>query len=144
MGFLAGENITAGRLNRLQPKQYFAQASGTLGASQTSQDIPGVTVTFNTEQPNAIYTAHLVTDFDWDGGTTSLASSRIKVDGAFPINLFAVAQMSITTDRATNGQNYRGTLGSAGSHTITAVGTTSANQMINFYSSLLVVVYEVV
>ncbi|MGW0163667.1 hypothetical protein ACWDWT_00530 [Streptomyces sp. NPDC003343] len=141
--FLAGETITAGRLNRLQPRQYFAQASGTLPASQTSADIPGVTVTFTTEQPNAIYTAHLAVDFDWNANTNSLSSSRIKVDGTFPINLFSVAQMQTTTDRATNGQNYRGVLGSAGSHTITAVATTDTN-IINSYSSLLVVVYEVV
>lgn len=144
MGFLAGEDITAARLNRLQPKQYFAQASGTIPASQTSVDIPGVTVTFTTEMPNAIYTAHLVTDFDWDVATSALSSSRIKVDGAFPINLFAVAQMPSNVERATNGQNYRGVLGAAGSHTITSVATTSANNTINVYSSLLVVIYEVV
>ncbi|MBW8701891.1 hypothetical protein MBT84_19985 [Streptomyces sp. MBT84] len=144
MGFLAGDDITAARLNRLQPKQYWAQASTTLPANNTSADIPGVTVTFTTEQPNAIYTAHLVADFDWDVATATLSSARIKVDGAFPINLFAVAQMPSSTERATNGQTYRGVLGSAGSHTITAVGTTSANNFINVYSSLLVVVYEVV
>ncbi|MEU6491081.1 hypothetical protein ABZ890_11890 [Streptomyces sp. NPDC046984] len=143
MGFLAGEDITAARLNRLQPKQYWAQASALLETNQTAQDIPGVTVTFNTEMPNAVYTACLVADFDWNAVDTTLSSARIKVDGGFPINLFAVGQMQVASDRGTNAQNYRGVLGSAGSHTITAVGTTVTNR-INVYSSLLVVVYEVV
>ncbi|WP_159056204.1 hypothetical protein [Streptomyces sp. DSM 15324] len=53
MAYAAGDRMTAGRTNRLQPKQYYAIGSGTVAGAATNADVPSATVTFTTEAANA-------------------------------------------------------------------------------------------
>jgi hypothetical protein len=142
MAFAAADDITADRLNRLQPKPYQATATGTVVGPQTGVDMPGLSITFDTETDNAVYQATLVMDVDLTASTTGLASGRILVDGTGS-SLFAVFSGQVSTDRGTVAQTYQGTLGTAGSHTIKAAMTAMTGQTINQYSSLLVTIYEV-
>jgi hypothetical protein len=144
MGFLAGDLITAARLNRLKPTPYWKAATGTLAASQTNQDIPGATITFNTETDLAEVQCWWNVDPDLSGASTSLGSSRLLLDNITPSDVFTTYVAEVATDRATVGQSFKFTIPTAGSHTIKIQGTTPANYTYNLYCSLSLLVHEVV
>ncbi len=141
MAFLAGENITAGRLNRLQPKTYYATQTGTLTGAVTATLVPGCSVTFTTEAANAQYDVTWFLDFDLTGATTGTQLGRARVDGAVvtPVADFAG---EVATDRGTPGNQAVGTLAAAGTHTIDLVATLGANASINTASTIKVVITE--
>lgn len=144
MTILAGEIITAARLQRLQPVTYYAIGSGTLAGAATNGDVPSATVTFDTDVANAVYMVTGVWDWDIVTATTATGTARIMVDGAVasPLCTFAGA---VSTDRGTVTQSYQGTLAATGSHTIKLVASPAANQQIQgANSSISVTIYEVV
>lgn len=145
MAFLAGEIVTAARLNRLQPATYYAVANSALSGPQTNADVPGCTVTFDTETDNAIYVCHTVFDYRLSGTPTTLGSGNIYVDGVIQ-SVFAVFRDGGGSlgSTASVAQTYRGTLTTAGSHTLKMVASPVTGQQINIYSSILVTIYEVV
>lgn len=143
MGFLAGEDITAGRLNRLQPTTYWAQASGTVAASQTNVDVPGATLSITTQTANAQLEIVWFADFDMTGAGTATGSVRPFV-GATGAPAFAVFGAEVTTDRGTPGNTWVTTVAAASTFTVKLVATTTANQTLNIYTTLKVTVTEVV
>jgi hypothetical protein len=143
MTILAGENLTAGRLGRLQPKPYFVKASGSLAASSTNADVPGCSIAFTTEAANAIVQCSWSTDYDLTGATTNLASTRLMLDGATGSDVFNVFAAEVTTDRATPAQFWQYTVAAAGAHTIKMIGTTPANCTLNIYTVVMLLVIEV-
>jgi hypothetical protein len=141
--FASGMRLTPARLNRLQPATYFVVGSGSVAASQTNADVPSASITVTTAMPNAVYTAEAVWDVDLSGATTATWVGRINVDGSL-VTPLATYAAEVATDRATVPQSYRGTLATAGSHTIKLVTTTGASQTVQGVNcSLLVVIYEV-
>lgn len=144
MGFLAGDLITAQRLNRLKATPYWKAATGTLGASQTNIDIPGVTITFTTETNLAVVQCWWYVDADLSGATTNAGFSRALLDNVTPSDVFASFGAEVATDRGTPGQSQLFTIPTAGSHTIKVQGTTPANFTFNVYSTLMLLVHEVV
>lgn len=126
MSFLAGETITAARLNRLQPTDYDAIATGPLAVgNSTYADIPGCSINLNTSAANATYKAWAV--FDCSVTTvsaTALMVGRHVVDGVVDSGI-AVYAMD-TLDRATIYMMWRGSLGAAGSHTLKLQGALTA------------------
>jgi hypothetical protein len=151
MPILAGDRVTAAQLNRLQTKTFAAVATSTLAASSTDADIVGASVTFTTETDDAIFEA--IGDFQviWTGAGTSSAVGKIALDGNIQAGQIATRQAPGTAadngDSAAMSRTWRGTLGTAGSHTIRLVGTTGASQTISSASSattLTVRVTEVV
>lgn len=144
MSILAGEIVTAARLQRLQPVTYYAQGSGTLVGASSNGDVPSATVTFNTATANAVYVATGVWDIDIVTATTAITTARIAVDGTVQSPLMTYAG-EVATDRATVTQTYRGTLATAGSHTIKLVASPPANvQIQGANSSIAVTIYEIV
>jgi hypothetical protein len=143
MAFLAGENITAGRLNRLQPKPYIVKASGSLAASSTNVDVPGCSIPFTTEAANAIVQCSWSTDYDLTGATTTLASTRLFLDTATGSDVFNVFAAEVATDRASAAQFWQFTVSTAGAHTIKMQGTTPANMTLNIYTVIKLLVIEV-
>jgi hypothetical protein len=81
MGFLAGENITAGRLNRLQPKKYPVYQTGTLVGAVTNTLVPGCTINIVNETAGATWTCWWTLDFDLTSTTTTTGTGRARVDG---------------------------------------------------------------
>ncbi|MGW6458033.1 hypothetical protein ACWF94_19325 [Streptomyces sp. NPDC055078] len=145
MPILAGQTVTAGQLNRLQPRTYEAVGSVQTTGPVTDFDVPSTSINLSTTMPNATYTAVAVWDFDQIGtGTNALASGRLKVDGVLA-DRFAVFQTSgHVNDRATVSQTFPGVLASAGAHTLGLVVTLPNNQLMlqGVYSSLIVTIYE--
>ncbi len=141
MAFLAGENVTAGRLNLLQPATYTAKASAAQVGATSNTDVPGTLINFNTTNPNAAYTIHYFGDFDLSGATTLVGLCRPKIDGVI-VGTYACYQAGVATDRSTPGNFYLGTLPSAGAHSVVLVSTLPANMQLNIVTQLLLTVYE--
>lgn len=144
MAIQAGETITAGRLNRLQPKTYYAIGSGTVVGAASGADVPSASVTFTTEVANATYEATCIWDIDLTGATSATGTARLAVDGVAQSPL-AVFGQEVATDRLTIPQTYSGTLGAAGSHTLKLIASPAALQQIQGVNcSIKVVITEVV
>ncbi|OKK06412.1 hypothetical protein AMK26_10320 [Streptomyces sp. CB03234] len=149
MPFLAGQKLTAGQLDRIQPRIYEGAATSALAVSTTTYaDIVGATVTFTTTAANAKFKADAV--FDASVGTTSatnLMVGRLVVDGTPDSGGLAVYAMDVQ-DRATIAQEWTGTLAAAGTHTLKLQGacTASGSGSGNFLQSdtkIIVTVTEV-
>lgn len=146
MAIAAGERITAARLNRLQPVDYHAVASASLTRTTTAYaDITGATVTFTTTTANASY--RVIAVFDCAVGTSSATTDmngRIDVDGVAGTGL-AKHQMD-NLDRDSVTLTEKGTLASAGSHTIKLQGALSAaagSGTFQTTTNILVIITEV-
>lgn len=121
MTILAGEIVTAGRLNRLQPVTYSATASSSLSLSGSEQDIPGCEITLTTITDGAAYSVVAVADCNvTTTNSTTLAETRLYIDGQLQLGRSTYA-LDVAT-RATVAAMWDGTLPSAGSHTFTLVG----------------------
>ncbi|MFJ9885926.1 hypothetical protein ACIQRW_08695 [Streptomyces sp. NPDC091287] len=145
MPISAGQTVTAGQLNRMQPVPYEASASGSLVGPQTGVDVPGATVTFTTTTDNAVAVVNTSFDFDFSAATTTLGSGRLVVDGVATTR-FALFQQGpgASADRVVAGQDYRVDLGTAGSHTLVLNVTVPTGMTLNQYTAMVVTVYEVV
>ncbi|MFI1701947.1 hypothetical protein ACH419_39205 [Streptomyces bobili] len=144
MAFLAGEMLTAGRANRQSTKTYPAIGSGTIPASSTNVDVTGATVTFTTETAGATYRAYCVWDFNALGASAASSTGRLVVDGVNQLPL-VVFRQDAAADRGTQSQNYTGTLGAAGSHTLKLIASTSTNtECLGSNTSIIVEITEVV
>lgn len=141
MPILSGQILTSGRLNALRPTKYFAAATGVLPAGSANVLVPGCTLTFDTQYPNADYEVKWFVDVDLTGASTALGFARPYINGT-PTPNFAVFGAEVATDRGTPGNQHQGTLALAGSHTIYLAGTAGANQSINLYTTLSVEVLE--
>ncbi|WOI58598.1 hypothetical protein [Streptomyces fradiae] len=143
----AGQIITANMWNRLQPVDYFAQATNLLTRTDaTFADIPGATVTFTTTAANASY--KVIGVFDCAVGAVGASTrmlGRIVTDGVAESG-FAIHEMD-DTDRDTVTTTAKGTLASAGSHTIKLQGALSGalatGGTFQVFSQILVTVTEV-
>jgi hypothetical protein len=145
MSFLAGDLLTAQRLNRLAPKTYHVKSSGTLPASSSGVDIPGATYTFTTETDGATVDVFFFVDFDNTASPgTSVGSVRALLDGATGGTLFGIYGANITDGRSTIGNQDQFIVPTAGSHTIKLTATTPVAMTVNQYTSLKLVVSEVV
>jgi hypothetical protein len=144
VSFAPGQFITAQRLNRLSPVSYTVEASGTVAASQTNADIPGVTQTFTTETNNATVDCIWTVDFDLSGASTATATSRLLLDAVTSSTRFIAWAGEVATDRSVTTQLQSFVIPTLGSHTIKAQVTTNANQTVGQYSAMRLTVHEVV
>jgi hypothetical protein len=144
MTFLAGDILTAQRINRLAPKPYYKQSTGNLAAGSTGVDVPGASITFTTETDGATVQCVWVVDYDLTGATTAVASARLLLDGVTSADAFAIFEAEVATDRGSVAQTHQYTVPVAGSHTIKMVGTVPANMIINQYTTLTLLVFEIV
>lgn len=148
MGFLAGETITAGKLNRIQPATYEEACTAALTVTTaTYADITGCSITLTTQADNATYMAEAVFDSNVTVVSgTSLMVGRLLVDGVTATGI-AVYAMD-TTDRATIAMRWRGVLSSAGSHTLKLQGANSGAAGTGVFqqddTKIQVTIYEVV
>lgn len=118
MAWLAGEKITADRLN--QPQPLFQLASGDLTIPQnatTPTDIPGATITFTTLRADAA--ARVRAAFDWNltATGTGFCYGVLVVDGVVQTGPAIFTAQSVET-RFSGYQQWNLILPTAGSHTI--------------------------
>lgn len=148
MPFSSFETITAAKLNRIQPTTYEGISTSTLSTSTTVADVVGATVTLSTAAANAIYVVNATFDcfVSTVSGTTTI-QCRLDVDGVNP-GREGVFCGTATGERATIHQQWRGTLASAGSHTLKLRGLKSAAvgtyQIISGSTIIGIEIYEVV
>jgi hypothetical protein len=147
MAILAGEIVSAGRLGLLQPTTYDAACTSALTVGTAEADVVGASITFTTAGANAIYVVEGIFDVIVDAaaaGTNVLG--RCAVDGA-SLGASAVYEMN-APDRGPANQIWRGTLASAGSHTIKLLGNKSTAsgvaRILNINTTIHLTIYEVV
>jgi hypothetical protein len=145
----AGGIIYAAHMLRARPKRFWDSATSALGVSQTVQPIPGISISFTAETAGAeldmVWTAHakLV-----GTGSSAQISARPLVTGPSSFSQQPVAFATYQSSAAATGNNSTVTnstvmtLGAAGAYTVTLLGTTSANQNIDVYSSIKCVLQE--
>jgi len=144
MDYLAGERITAARINRLKPAVYDATGSGNIALSTTEADVTSASVTLTTETSGAYYVVQGVFAFDITSATTSFATGVLQLDGS---SVLGNARWSgeVTTDFGTDTQIWRGAVGTAGSHTFKLRASMSAGtgiQVLGAFTKILVTIYE--
>lgn len=120
MPVLSGDIITAATLNRLQPKTYSATASSNLAGSATDTDVPGATVTFNTETDSATVEIKAAVSYNWTANT-AVATVECWQDST-PLTGKAICDPDNTTGRVTAYQEWKVSPGIAGSYTFKLVG----------------------
>jgi hypothetical protein len=138
MAFLAGEVITAARLNRLQTITYGAIGSGTVAASSTNADVTSATISITTEVASAQYKAICVWDYNATGVPGASSTARLAIDGVGQSPL-ATFRGDAANERGTIGQTYEGTLGAAGTYTFKLIASTSTNVEIQGVNSSITV-----
>ncbi|WP_328465546.1 hypothetical protein OHA21_43870 [Actinoplanes sp. NBC_00393] len=144
----AGQRIRASDVTRARPTTYYDQASGTLPASSSAVDIPGISISFTTEVANADVTLWWTIQADPTAASTSaLISARPRITapggGTTDSPVYATYGPSgVAAEQATVSQSWATQLGVPGTYTIVVKGSTAANQAINLYSTLTVQVTE--
>jgi hypothetical protein len=142
MSFAPGQFITAQRLNRLQPKTYWASATGTTPVSQTNVDITGTSISVTTETDGAT----VAIDWDMTAQATAVTGGQVSARpwfGADASPVYTVAQFTAATEKASTANSWSFTVPAAGTYTAKLVGTTPAQATIVSYTSIKVVVTEV-
>lgn len=143
MAFLAGENITAGRLNNLQPVEYHDTGTTDVPASSTNADIPGMSIPITTLTANAGYSAVIAISIYNTTAAAASASARLHIDGV-GTGAFAIYSDGDSSGKATVTQTFKGTIATPGAHTLKIVATTPAGVTIkSSFSTMLVTITEV-
>lgn len=144
MAFLAGDIVTAQRLNRLQPVTYRAKASAAVAGPQSATVIGGCSVTFDTETNGALAVVHWTADSRNTGAVATQIATQARLDTSTTSDVFTVWSGTVSGDKATVGTNTTFTITTAGTHTIDLVVSMSTSNQINVYTALLVQIFEVV
>lgn len=154
MPILAGQTVTAGQLNRMQPTPYYEQAQSATAITTTSFVVVGdCSITLDTLAPNAIFTCQ--GNFSYD---TQTAVSNVYTRGALFVDGVQQSGESRWSEGSSGGdvgdfdmagKAWSGVLASAGSHTLDlrcALNTATGSPSISAtgFSDLTVVIYEVV
>jgi hypothetical protein len=142
MAFAPGQFITAQRLNRLQPKTYWAQASGTTPVSSSGVDVAGTSFSVVVETDGAT----VAIDWSISAYATAVTGGTVSARpqfGADSSPVFAVAQFSAATEKVSAANFWSFTVATAGTYTAKIVATTPAQATLSNYTSIKVVVTEV-
>lgn len=144
MGFLAGEKVTAGRLNMLQPVPYSETGTTNLVVTTTETAIDGCSITLTTQTDGALYVARAVISHDSTGTTAANVDTRCFLDGSA---LSGSARWSGTaaTDFGEASMLWHGSVGTAGDHTFELMakgGTSVAVTILAAFTKIEVIVYE--
>ena len=144
MPFAPGQFITAQRLNRLQPKTYWAAATGGVATSLSGVDVPGTSI------PITIETDGATISFVWIGAiyattsTTGATTVRVNFDGNLSPT-FVVSEPKDASTKVTAANTWSFTVATAGAYTPKLVATTQTGATISTaYTSIMATVTEVV
>jgi hypothetical protein len=142
----AGDPVYASDVLRARPTVLWDSASSALAASSADVDIPGISIAFTTETAGAEVGVVWHMQADPTGAVTTTMNSRPRITGpaAFVAAsaVYATYAGSLASDQATVGNNYKFTLGIAGTYTLTLRGTTNASQQVNIYTAVTATVQE--
>ncbi len=142
MSFLPGQFITAQRLNRLQPKTYHSQASGSV-TGVGSGDMAGTPMSITVETNGA------TASFTWSAAvyaTVGAMAANANTTVAWDVNVsptFAVAQHSGASDKVVAANVWSTTIPTAGTYTFKMRYVNVANSVLQIYCAMTVVITEV-
>lgn len=135
MPFLAGDIITAQKLNFLSPIIQGAQASALVSPGATNTDVPGCTLTPTTVNANALIRVFWYAVFYGVTTAGTLSTARVLIDGVAPTT-FALAGPSAAVDKQQGAASWVTTLTATGVHTIKLQVSTAAGTTMQVYSGL--------
>ncbi|MFD3657039.1 hypothetical protein [Streptomyces sp. NPDC058620] len=123
MPILAGQIVKAGQLSRMQPRPYYAQAGvPTTITTTTFTAVEGCSITLTTTAPGATYTVQANFSFDVTAAVAGVyTKGALFVDGVQQSGEARWAEGtsgSDTGDYDMAGKGWRGTLATAGTHTL--------------------------
>lgn len=142
MSFAPGQFITAQRLNRLQPKTYFSQASGAISVVG-SGDVAGTSMSIVVETNGA------TAAFTWSAavyGATGAMASNSNTTVAWDVNTsptFALVQHSAAADKGVAANVWATTIPTAGTYTFKMKYVVATNSVLQIYSAMMVTITEV-
>jgi hypothetical protein len=142
MSFAPGQIITAQRLNRLQPKTYFSQASGAI-STVGSGDVTGTAMSITTETNGA------TAAFTWSGafyGVTGAMASNANTRVQWDVNAsptFALVQHSAAADKGVAANVWSTVIPTAGTYTFKMIYVVATNSVLQIYSAMMVTITEV-
>lgn len=144
MSFAPGQFITAQRLNRLQSKTYWVQASAFMPASASVVDITGATMPITVETDGA------TAAFFWsaDNRSSSIMGNNSSIRAMWDVNgspNFAVYRSGVTgtPEAAATFNTWATTIPTHGTYTFKLNGATQLNNTFQVYTSLTVIITEV-
>lgn len=141
MSFAPGQIITAQRLNRLQPKTYFAQSSGAItvvGSGNVAGTAQSITVETDGATQSCFWTAAVYAT----GAMGSNASTNAKYDLA-SAPTFALGQYATNGEKGVSANFWSSAVTTAGTYTWQLGYTVVANSQLAVYTSLMVQITEV-
>ena len=142
MSFSPGQFITAQRLNRLQPRTYFVQASGTTSPVVSNGDVTGASTSITVETNGAKAT------FMWTAAVyaTGAMASNTNTQAYWDVNgspTFALAQWATNGEKGTVANVWDTTISTAGTYTFKLKTSVVANSQLAIYTSMVVMITEV-
>ena len=145
MTFQPGQFITAQRLNRLQPKVYWAQCSTPItGGAGTTQDVVGTSMSITIDTNGA--TAAM----DWsfaNYATAAMGTNSTLVRAIWDVNAaptYALYDAQANNYRSTCSANWVTTIGTAGTYTFKLQANVFTGATLQIYTTLKVEILEVV
>lgn len=149
MPLSSGQVVTADDLNHLKPTTYLARCDANLVGIVVDTDISGCSIPLTTETDNAVYVAELFIGADWQtpAAAGNVIQGKLSVDGSIQSGVAQMEQAAGTTgDTGTPGMVWRGTLATAGVHTLKAVASIpdADQRIVTPHTALAVTIYEVV
>jgi hypothetical protein len=141
MPFLAGDIITAQKLNWLSPTIMGAQCSGTLAGSITNTDVPGCTLTPTTVNAGALLKVTWFAAFYAGVASATNCTVRVLVDGVGS-TMLALASADTSTSKQQGGGSWVTTLAASGAHTIKLQATLPVSQTLQTLTSIDIEIIE--
>jgi hypothetical protein len=141
MSFAPGQFITAQRLNRLQTKSYFSQASGSTPAGNGNISGTAINIPVETNGATAAFT-YSASCYSVTGAMGSNSNTFAKWDVNTSPN-FAVVQQAASTDKVTAANVWSTTISTAGTYTFQLGYNIVANSTMSVYTSMMVQIIEV-
>lgn len=141
MSFSPGQIITAQRLNRLQSKTYWAQASGAI-AGAGSGDVAGTSQSI-TVQTNGATASFVWTCAAYASGAMASNANTQAVWDSNGSPTYALCQWTANLQKGTAANVWSTTISTAGTYTFKLSYTNVANCSLATYTALMVTITEV-
>lgn len=145
MSFSPGQFITAQRLNRLQPKVYWAQCNtAIIGGAGTTQDVAGTSIPITVDTNGAT----AVMDWSFANYTTgAMGTNATLVRAIWDVNTaptYALYDAQVANYRGTCSANWVTTIGTAGTYTFKLQANVFTGATLQVYTELRVEILEIV
>lgn len=141
MSFAPGQIITAQRLNRLQTKTYWAQASATI-TTIGSGNVAGTAISITVETDGATASVSWSTAVYATGSMGGTVSTNAKYDLASS-STYVLGQYATNGEKGISANFWSTNVATAGTYTFQLAYNVTSNGQLNSYTSMMVDIKEV-